>query len=238
MNKVIRTLVVSFATAALIAGPMLMADDINAPLGTGSRSTSDGGVIGTQNWGTGGDGFKVSWNITFDGTSTYHYVYSITDATGGALSKDMSHFILQLSSNITGANFASNIFNITGATAGLPTTFSPSDPGNSNPGLPGDIYGVKFDTFTDASQPTISFDSTRQPIWGDFYTKDGVNSGNDVFAYNSGFGTQPNGSTTDFTPWIPRPDTNVAVPEPGTWLLLGSTLGLVAIGRRYRERSA
>lgn len=236
MFNTFKTLITGFALATIVLGSVLTAD-VAAPLGSDSRSTTGGGVIGTQNWGTGGDGFKISWDITQVG-SNFHYIYSITDATGGALSKDMSHFILQLSNNITGQNFASNIFNVSGATiTDGPRTFSPSDPGSSNPGLPGDIYGIKFETFDSASSPSFSFDSTRAPVWGDFYTKDGKTGQQDVYAYNAAFGTSPDGNTTDFNGWIARPDTTVAVPEPSTWLLLGSTLGFVIIGKRYRTKS-
>ena len=44
------------------------------------------------------------------------------------------------------------------------------------------------------------------PVWGDFYAK----GGNGVYAYNTGFGTDPDLLTTDFNPWLMVPGTKTA----------------------------
>lgn len=209
---------------------------------TGVRSIPDAnGIHATENWLT--DGFTLSWEIT-QNNGNFHYVYNISGTEGGHLSKELSHIILELSPNINEENFANLIKNLTltGATIKEvtdPKLYTPSDPGNSNPGLPGNVYGFKID-FDDDEQTfpiKIEFDSTRIPVWGDFYVKDGKNGGNDVYAYNVGLGSDPTLLTQDFTNWIPTPDTqDVPIPEPSTYILLSFILmGLGAI--QYRRKS-
>ncbi|HZK14520.1 MAG TPA: hypothetical protein VFC55_08360, partial [Desulfobaccales bacterium] len=60
----------------------------------------------------------------------------------------------------------------------------------------------------------------RLPVWGDFYAK----GSKGVYAYNTGFGTDPGLLTADFNPWILVPETKTVVPLPGSVLLLGSGL--------------
>ena len=87
----------------------------------------------------------------------------------------------------------------------------------------------------------MKFSTYKDPIWGDFYAKDGrykipgsqPPASVDVYAYNAWFGDDPDETTTNFSGWIPTPDSGTPVPEPSTMLLLGAGLiGLAALGRR------
>ena len=103
----------------------------------------------------------------------------------------------------------------------------------------------------------ISFDSTRAPIWGDFYAKDGVTDGVENAAWNIGYGDEISGSgffsvaedlavtghilVPDTVPWItpppPSPDADVAVPEPITAVMVALGVGALATRLRKRQRA-
>jgi hypothetical protein len=115
------------------------------------------------------------------------------------------------------------------------------DGGNSNPGMPnppGYIYGFKWEAPNEDLYPdepdwlvmTFSFDSTKDPVWGDFYAKDGMDGDAWTYAYNIGFGEDP---SDDFKNWIARPD-GASVPEPGTMFLLGA--GIIGIALFSRNK--
>ena len=210
---------------------------------TGNRSTSNATQLtGNLDWGPSGEGYKINWNIVPVG-STFHYIYTITDAGGGPLNKALSHQLLEISPTITQSNISQIIYDaLPSFTSDSPKTFTPSD-GNSNPNMPGNLYGLKFEDFEDSSLPVIDFFSTRIPIWGDFYAKDGKGTngpGNDPsffnYVFNTGFGTDPTLATTNFSAWIPIPDTHsVQVPEPGTWLILGSVLAVACLAATRKQ---
>lgn len=229
-----------------------------APSGELTASPLNDGWSSPTRVVTGGNhlsNLTVLWEITQVG-SQFHYIYAIGSVdynntpisahdgfigdllSGPAptllpLAKDLSHLILQVSDGFTSADFSfaqSEFTGVAHATVGTVDTYSA---GGSNPGLPGDIYGIKFQGWTlDNGDPVpdgvhlvnlIEFMSDRAPVWGDFYAKDGTDSvsGDPVYGYNSGFGTTPP-EEGSFAFWIPRPDTAVAVPEPCTLLLLST----------------
>lgn len=99
-----------------------------------------------------------------------------------------------------------------------PTLYGPSP---SNPGIPGTIFGIKYDTTASGSENTLEFDSYRLPMWGDFYVK----GGNGPYAYNSSFGTLDGAN-------IPVPNSHY-VPVPGAFLL--GILGLGVVGVKMRK---
>lgn len=247
MNTIKALISSSLITASVVLAPTSVLADVpvNPVDYTGSRSVSGNGVFGTASWNT--SDFTISWDIT-PNVGFFHYTYSISGSNGSNLRKELSHFILEISTNITSQNFDDLIYNISVTGADIdeisePRVFSPSDPGKSNPGLPADIYGFKID-FDDDDQTfplTIEFDSVRTPVWGDFYTKSGKERVNgkkvDVYAYNAGLGTDPDLFTTDFNNWIPTPDTNdVPFPEPSTYLLLTTFLLMIGLAK-YRKKS-
>jgi hypothetical protein len=88
--------------------------------------------------------------------------------------------------------------------------------------MPFTFNGVKIQDFTNPANAVITFDSTRAPMWGNFYVKDGKDKGVDVTAWNKG----------DYK--IGVPDTATA-PIPSTILLVGAGGLLLLAGQRKRH---
>jgi len=228
--------------------------DLNDHRSTPSSSgvEAEGGIAANLGWSQANGGFKIAWNISFNvGDGDWDYSYTLSNATDGALSKGLSHWILQVSDIIPEDGVEEFIYD-ENISFDEPDTFTATSDGNSNPNMPAAIYGIKFPG--GVTPITFSFTSTQLPVWGNFYAKDGTDkptgpNGNDfridVTAWNTGF--DPNNGftldefTTDFTPWIPTPDTDggppqEVIPEPMTMSLLG--LGLVGLAAIRKRRKA
>lgn len=175
--------------------------DFNAYL-----TTDDGGVYAQPDagWGTSGGGFKIAWVIT-PLAGAYRYEYTMTNASGGDLARELSHFIIELSEGV----LAGDLRNL--STTGTPNEVNVGvqDPHDGNPEMPTSIYGVRVDDHPSPSQQTFSFEINRPPVWGNFYTKDGHLNQENVFAYNAGFSTTAGAGGY----FIARPDT-VIIPLP------------------------
>ncbi|MFI4911220.1 MAG: PEP-CTERM sorting domain-containing protein [Sedimentisphaeraceae bacterium JB056] len=192
---------------------------------SGFLVSDQGELEGTGFWvdGTGINDWtpaRIDWEVTDNGNSTWHYEYTLS-----VYGADVSHFILETSETFT----ESNIFNLSAPGTGVELgTFVPD---SGNPSMPGSVYGIKFDS-TSGTEVTISFDSDRDPVWGDFYAKCGNTGGTQNTVWNEGFlTTDPISAATDGTlsNHILVPDT---VPEPATLALLG--LGGMLIRRRRK----
>jgi hypothetical protein len=198
-------------TAVILVLFVINTQSAKADLWSGSISTTDGSIFATQAWAKGS---TLTWTVTPDG-SLYHYQYTFT-----VPSKDISHFILEVSNTFTSANLLDQ--NGEPVNLGSIDYYNAESEGNSNPNMPGTIKGIKF--AATSITLNLSFYSNRAPMWGSFYAKDGKDNDNWVYAYNSGF----NGGD-DF---IGVPDTTT-VPVPGAMLL--GMLGLGAAGIKLRK---
>lgn len=203
---------------------------------TGSLSYGSG-LFATAEWANTDDPDNIStltWTVTYHPESSlWHYVYELN-----VPSKDISHIIVEASDEGDQSFTEANLFDLEGATVpenGINTYTSTSN-GNSNPLMPGEMYGIQFLPLENTTSLTVSFHSDRAPVWGDFYAKDG-NKG-PVVMYNTGF----TANDADPDPNIVPPDNGSyeghllvpdTIPEPGllTLLSLGG-LGLVRKQRR------
>jgi hypothetical protein len=174
------------------------------------------------------NGFQIAWHITeASAGAAFHYEYTLSGVDGGALGKTLSHWMIEVSNPSSRSDF-SNFNGIQEPYDGqyVAATWQPNQ-GSS--GQPGDLYGIRFNSDQDYGKAgsqtyTFSFDTFCAPVWGDFYAK----GSNGVYAYNIGFGTDPDLFTTDFNPWLLVPGAKTVAPLPGSVLLLGS--GLVGLG--------
>ncbi len=208
-----------------------------ADIYTGSLST-DGGADGLltgvgQSWGA---GTTLSWTVDTAAVGGVSYEYTLTVADTQAAG--ISHLNVETSPNFTSADIVSTNWPLLDLFVGTLI----QNPGS--PSLPSETPGIKFDNSPDAKSVTVSFISTRLPMWGDFYAKGG--DANEV--WNAGFGadetvapfidpTDPadpigNGSIRDH---LLVPDT---IPEPATLTLLALGAGGMLLRRQRRRRLA
>lgn len=221
---------------------------------TGLAATSEATVLsGSLSVGGGGAGNLVatgawddpnstlSWTVDdSNGPGLWHYEYTLTVPV-----KAISHFIVEVSDADPGPAFTlANLFAL-GAnpqdwTDANLTSVGLFTAGGSNPNMPGNLNGVKFDANDDFNATTVivSFDSNRDPVWGDFYAKDGKAGGQaGIWAslWNEGFlaadPTDPaaDGSVLDH---LLVPD---SVPEPATVALLAVGAAGFLLRRRCRR---
>ncbi len=201
---------------------------------SGSLSTDDGGLTGFGGWASGA---RLSWSVDDTTTQGYwHYSYTLS-----VTSKAISHMIIEVSETFT----AASLFNLSWSDYEIGTFVE----NNGNPGMgSSSMFGLKIDK-TSGTSVTISFDSNRVPVWGDFYAKDGQDSGDWTYLYNSGLGyvdpladphngphwstvQLPTGASTNIAHLL-VPDSKV-VPAPGA-VVLGS-LGLAFAGWLRRRK--
>ncbi len=206
----------------------------------GSRSSGVGGLSGTGGYA---GGFTVAWSITGpDSSGLWLYTYTLTapDVHGGGI----SHAIFGLTPGICYPVDSLNpcVVNADGTqdNRGAINLYTAVSNGNSNPGLPNGIVGVKFDGSGESSV-TVEFYSPNEPVWGDFYAKGGRGEGNAWNAvWNNGidFSMAPDGGFTvgDF---IARPDGSGErseelgeTPEPASLAMVGGGMLALAYGLR------
>jgi hypothetical protein len=209
------------ATLAVV----LLCSPASAILYTGAISGTDGTLFYSpaMSW----SGAVLSWDVDYDGSSKL-WTYNYTFATNNT--KAISHLILEVSEDFG----SRNIF--PGTTGGYEKDNPKLHGESGNPGIPGTIWGIKWETAGDPLTYSFTIVTDRGPMWGDFYAKDGVDGpGLYVYAYNKGFGWDTSAPIADGNAggWVLVPDTTNGISEPGILLLLGTGLvGLAAVTRR------
>ena len=186
---------------------------------------------------------RIEWTVTRIETG-WRYEYWIQSG-----SPSPSHWLLEVSAGddpfaVQAPDFT-NVYTDPGVMSEY-VQMQPGDGPNSQPHpyMPEDMYAVKWDSIQDQEPPSgvyglyYRFESTRNPVWGDFYVKAGGTPNPAVF-WNAGF------TVNDYDPMllpqdgalqghILRPD-GAYVPEPATTALFG--LGVASlIGSRLRRR--
>jgi hypothetical protein len=201
---------------------------VTAP--SGSSSTSNGGVNASGSWTGNNGGFNITWGVTKQG-STYHYVYSISNAAGGSLSSGLSYLMVQVDPSVTSSNLSTMITSIT---PGISIVLGPQTFDQNYTGVSGNVYGIVFGNTNNnnntATFSSLSFTSTLAPVWGSYY---GINNNWNSTAYNTGYANNPSTGTSNFSGWLPTP--GLAVPEPSTWIILSSFILFVILWKSKKQ---
>ena len=190
---------------------------------------------------------SLAWTITQNADLTWQYDYTLT-----VYNKGISHLILEVSDEAGSEFTKANVLSSSWPMDKIEVQNYSS--GGSNPGMPSQVRGVKFD---EASGTVLHvwFNSDRQPVWGDFYSKDGTSKDDadqNVWnaVWNAGFGnpdTDPTAPASDgpnaghllvpdTTGSEPPEPPNPPVPEPAGMVALGAGLmSLASLALRKRR---
>lgn len=232
MARGITAFIGGLAVCALLAGLCNGARGATIYSGKLSSDPTDPGsdglvVIGGDDWSL----VTIEWTVTLNPGVCWHYEYTIASDDEPAI----SHAIIGTSLSF----MASDVTNWSGTpSAGTLEVQLFEAGGSDNPNMPEDLFGLKWQDFGELSSITFSFDTTRQPVWSDFYIKGGGKN-NFGDAWNAGFSdpnplaVAANGSINDH---LLTPDTHM--PEPATLALLAIGTGVLAVRRRHRAKQS
>lgn len=173
-----------------------LAGPVHAHTYSGTLSASDGTlVVQGMPWGSPMvTPATLHWSVTELGPSLWQYEYTLT-----VWSYSIGCVIIEASDGSAGQAFSrSDMSAIASSPAGWTDEISVGthDAGSDNPGMPQTMYGIRFTSPVDPTTLTIRFNSTRRPVWGDFYARSrglfNPATGQMVYAmlnylYNAGF---------------------------------------------------
>ena len=208
----------------------------------GWRSTGGGGLSGSGGYLE--DVFAIAWSITLpnrDGLWLYAYTLTAPDVHGGEIG--LAIFGLAPETCFSAVlPLPPCVLDGGGKPIGEIDLYAPGEFGNSNPGLPNEIIGVKFDAggSKDRHSVMLEFYSPNAPVWGDFYAKGGkAEAGVRNAVWNNGIVAVSTASVGGFTSndFIARPgDSTDSNPEPASIALVGGGMLALAYGLRKSRR--
>ncbi|HNR12451.1 MAG TPA: VPLPA-CTERM sorting domain-containing protein [Thermodesulfobacteriota bacterium] len=169
----------------------------------------------------------LTWTIDqTDNIFTYTYSFSNGNDDGSA---NLSHMTIETSPDFDSSDLLDGTtFDGLELPIGNDATSPATIDGNNQT-----IYGVKWEV-DDVATLTATIVTTRAPVWGDVFLKDG----GDTAATNSGYAlpdpvTPVTGLNITGYGFVGVPDTATVVPLPGAlWMLGGGLIGLAGIRRR------
>ncbi|OHB66120.1 MAG: hypothetical protein A2Y76_03630 [Planctomycetes bacterium RBG_13_60_9] len=138
---------------------------------SGSLSVADGSLVAYGDaWnGPWSPSTTLTWRVTQTAANKWHYEYTLTVPAYG-----IGRLIVEASDDTPGPAFTEA--DMQSPASGPFPWISSTLIGNhavapENPGMPEDMYGIQLDSSVCMTSVSLSFDSDRPPVWGDFYAQ-------------------------------------------------------------------